>query len=200
MIAMRFRSWHRPPDTETPPSDEQCPHEDLGDVLLAEARWLYEDRRRRSEAVQSASTGLVASFATVMTLPPVVVALTGQADWAARGSMIATIAVSCLGMILAVMATSRRKRSTKDLDQVRMTFIRLLISNIPCPQDLPEEVRRSLAENLIVDLGQDDMSIVKSLSTISDRQILWYQAARWALILASVLAATTLTLLATTIH
>lgn len=182
------------------PRASRAPSEDLGGVLLEEARWLYEDRRRRSEAVQSASTGLVASFATVMALPPVVVALAGQANWAARGFMIATIAMSCVGMILATMATSRRMHSTKNLDQVQEVFTRLLRSSSPCAQSLPEEVRRSLAENLIVEPGQDGMPIVKSLSTISDHQILWYQAARWALILASVFAAITLTILVATIH
>lgn len=175
-------------------------HDDLGSVLLEEARWLYEDRRRRSEAIQSASTGLVASFATVMTLPPVVVALAGQANWVARRFLIASVGVSCVGMILAVMATSRRRYSTKDLDQVQATFVELLNRDSRLSRGLPERVRRSLAENLIVDTGQDGKSIVKSLSTISDHQILWYQAARWALIFASVLAATTLTLLVTTIH
>lgn len=187
-------------DAPTVPTPEQPRSEDLGGVLLEEARWLYEDRRRRSEAAQAAATGLVSSFATVMTLPPVVVALAGQAALPVRWLMTITIATSVIGMFLAVMATSRMKHTGKDLDQVQVTFARLLDSKIPYNPDLPETVRISLAENLIVESGQDGRSIVKSLSHTSDCQVWWYLAARWSLVVASVLAGVTLAILTMTIH
>lgn len=198
MRPMGFR-WRRH-QTEVPASGEQSHAEDLGGVLLEEARWLYEDRRSRSEAVQAASTGLVSSFATVLTLPPVVVALIGQATAPVRWLMTTTILASIIGMFLAVMATNRMKHASKDLNQVQTTFDRLLNPEGPCAQDLPELVRKSLAENLIVEPAQDGRSIVQSLSRTSDRQILWYQAARWALVVASLLAGLTLIILTMTIR
>jgi len=169
-------------------------------VLLAEARWLYEDRRHRSEAIQSAATGLISSFATVMTLPPVVVTLAGQANWTVRGLMIATIATSVTGMVLAVVSAAKMKHVSKDLSRVQMVFADLLNSEIPCEPNRPEEVRRSLAKNLVVEPEKDGMPIFRSLSNTSDHQISWYQAARWALIASSILAGATLVALTITIH
>lgn len=168
-------------------------------ALLEEARWLYEDRRCRSETVHVAATGLVGAFATIMTLPPVVVALTGGAGSLVRWLMIVTIGTSAAGMIVAVLATIRRKHAAKDLHQVEETFASLLDPHSPGEGKPAWVIRESLAANLTVAQSDNDTTIIRSLSVSTDHQILTYQVAQGFLIAAIVLAAATLTALTLTI-
>lgn len=170
--------------------------EKLMAVWLEEARWVYQDRIGRSEAIHAAASSLVGVFVAVMSLPAAVVALTPSRGVASAVLLIGTAGTCGIGMVLSIISTLRRPVLGKDLIRERQAFTRQ--KSMPIKKGAAGDRVELLAQNLMIASQGQDRSIIEAVSDSTDRQITWYTRAQKTLILACVLAAATLICLAIT--
>lgn len=170
--------------------------EKLMAVWLEEARWVYQDRIGRSEAIHAAASSLVGVFVAVMSLPAAVVALTPSGGMASAVLLIGTAGSCGIGMVLSIISTLRRPVLGKDLARERQAFTRQKAT--PVKKGAAGDRVEILAQNLMIGSQGQARSIIEAVSDSTDCQIIWYTRAQKTLMLACVLAAATLICLALT--